>query len=123
MILISISLVIHNQVQQSSLVINSLDKIESVIIQSIDHFNTIFQSENTLFRLNNDHSLYGLNQAKKSGFPKSDMPSFDINTPLKDTNQTKFSLVWKANPDNHKDYFITFNCKEKRRNCKGCIIF
>lgn len=75
MLSIKINLVIGEAVQPVSILISNINKVEVVLKRAILEFNQCFSSENALFRLVNDHTLYGLKPSKKTGFPKSEMPS------------------------------------------------
>ena len=119
--LVNINVVISESVKKISIIVNSKCKIASLINRSISDFNKEFEKEKVPFRLNSDPDNYVLKPAKKKGFPKVDMPYFNSETTIAETDTTNFAICWKDDPDNFK---IMFEVNKKRAQCQGkCIIF
>lgn len=75
MISLTINLVINDVIKPIMILMSNTNNIEVLIKRAISEFNQGFASEGTLFRLADDYTLYGLKPLKKTGFPKSEMPS------------------------------------------------
>lgn len=124
MLFLSINLVMGKVVKSITLLMGNTTKIEAVIPRAIKEFNEQFQKENLLFRLKADPLKYGLKASKKTGFPKTDMPSFNPKTTLLEANYTNFTLVWKENPSDFTIYFDKIHVKNKKLCDSGpCMIY
>ena len=119
--LVNVNVVISESVKTISIIVNSKCKIASVVHPSITDFNKEFEKEKVPFRLNSDPDNYVLKPAKKKGFPKVDMPYFNSETTVAETDTSNFAICWKDDPDNFK---IMFEINRKKAQCQGkCIIF
>lgn len=121
MIHLTIYLVIGNVAQSYSFLISNATTVSSVIAKTINEFNRQFASSKALFELNSNGSLYALKPSKKTGFPKTDMPCVNSNSPLSDINMNTFTLVWKEDVADYRSYFIKHKVPEKKA-CQGCIV-
>lgn len=97
-------------------------KMEIVVEKAITEFNSLFSKEKVLFRLKNEPEKFGLKPSKKTGYPKTDMPSFNPKTTLTDSNLTTFTLIWKEEPYNFNKYFEKIKIKQKKICDKGCYV-
>lgn len=119
--LVNVNVVISESVKTISIIVNSKCKIASLVHRSITDFNKEFEKEKVPFRLNSDPDNYVLKPAKKKGFPKVDMPYFNSETTVAETDTSNFAICWKDDPDNFK---IMFEINRKKAQCQGkCIIF
>ena len=119
--LVNVNVVISESVKTISIIANSKCKIASLVHRSITDFNKEFEKEKVPFRLNSDPDNYVLKPAKKKGFPKVDMPYFNSETTVAETDTSNFAICWKDDPDNFK---IMFEINRKKAQCQGkCIIF
>ena len=119
--LVNVNVVISESVKTISIIVNSKCKIASLVNRSITDFNKEFEKEKVPFRLNSDPDNYVLKPAKKKGFPKVDMPYFNSETTVAETDTSNFAICWKDDPDNFK---IMFEINRKKAQCQGkCIIF
>lgn len=119
--LVNVNVVISESVKTISIIVSSKCKIASLVHRSITDFNKEFEKEKVPFRLNSDPDNYVLKPAKKKGFPKVDMPYFNSETTVAETDTSNFAICWKDDPDNFK---IMFEINRKKAQCQGkCIIF
>ena len=119
--LVNVNVVISESVRTISIIVNSKCKIASLVNRSITDLNKEFEKEKVPFRLNSDPDNYVLKPAKKKGFPKVDMPYFNSETTVAETDTSNFAICWKDDPD---DFKVMFEINRKKAQCKGkCIIF
>lgn len=119
--LVNVNVVISESVKTISIIVNSKCKIASLVNRSITDFNKEFEKEKVPFRLNSDPDNYVLKPAKKKGFPKVDMPYFNSETTVAETDTSNFAICWKDDPD---DFKVMFEINRKKAQCQGkCIIF
>lgn len=119
--LVNVNVVISESVKTISIIVNSKCKIASLVNRSITDLNKEFEKEKVPFRLNSDPDNYVLKPAKKKGFPKVDMPYFNSETTVAETDTSNFAICWKDDPD---DFKVMFEINRKKAQCKGkCIIF
>ena len=124
MLILTVNLVVGKGIKNITLLMSNSSKMESVVEKAITEFNNSFAVENVLFRLKTETIKYGLKPSKKTGFPKTDMPSFNPKTTIAESNLTMFTLIWREKPSDFEVYFDRTHSK-KRMNCqnKGCVIF
>ena len=119
--LVNVNVVISESVKTISIIVNSKCKIASLVNRSITDLNKEFEKEKVPFRLNSDPDNYVLKPAKKKGFPKVDMPYFNSETTVAETDTSNFAICWKDDPD---DFKVMFEINRKKAQCQGkCIIF
>lgn len=119
--LVNVNVVISESVKTISIIVNSKCKIASLVNRSITDFNKEFEKEKVPFRLNSDPDNYVLKPAKKKGFPKVDMPYFNSETTVAETDTSNFAICWKDDPN---DFKVMFEINRKKAQCQGkCIIF
>lgn len=119
--LVNVNVVISESVKTISIIVNSKCKIAALVNRSITDFNKEFEKEKVPFRLNSDPDNYVLKPAKKKGFPKVDMPYFNSETTVAETDTSNFAICWKDDPD---DFKVMFEINRKKAQCQGkCIIF
>ena len=124
MLILTVNLVVGKGIKNITLLMSNSSKMESVVEKAITEFNNSFAVENVLFRLKTETIKYGLKPSKKTGFPKTDMPSFNPKTTIAESNLTMFTLIWREKPSDFEVYFDRTH-RKKRMNCqnKGCVIF
>ena len=119
--LVNVNVVISESVKTISIIVNSKCKIASLVKRSITDLNKEFEKEKVPFRLNSDPDNYVLKPAKKKGFPKVDMPYFNSETTVAETDTSNFAICWKDDPN---DFKVMFEINRKKAQCQGkCIIF
>lgn len=69
--------------------------ISTLIKESVDKFNKLFKKENLSLVLMERYNNYCLKNCKKSGKPDNDLPKFDTDSTLKETNVSRYSLIYK----------------------------
>ena len=114
MLILTVNLVVGKGIKNITLLMSNSSKMESVVEKAITEFNNSFAVENVLFRLKTETIKYGLKPSKKTGFPKTDMPSFKPKTTVGESNLTTFTLVWKEEPYNFNIYFDKIQVKHKK---------
>ena len=122
MLILTINLVVGKGTKSITLLMSNSSKMELVVEKAITEFNSLFSKENVLFRLKNEPEKFGLKPSKKTGYPKTDIPSFNPKTTLTDSNLTTFTLIWKEEPYNFNKYFEKIKIKQKKICDKGCYV-
>lgn len=122
MLILTINLVVGKGTKSITLLMSNSSKMEIVVEKAITEFNSLFSKEKVLFRLKNEPEKFGLKPSKKTGYPKTDMPSFNPKTTLTDSNLTTFTLIWKEEPYNFNKYFEKIKIKQKKICDKGCYV-
>lgn len=122
MLILTINLVVGKGTKSITLLMSNSSKMEIVVEKAITEFNSLFSKEKVLFRLKNEPEKFGLKPSRKTGYPKTDMPSFNPKTTLTDSNLTTFTLIWKEEPYNFNKYFEKIKIKQKKICDKGCYV-
>ena len=105
MMALDISLVIGENVKKINILCSENANFHELVRRAIKEYNKQFTEEKVDFRLKEEPEKFAFKPSKKNGFPKTDYPSFDSESLLKDAENKYFTLVWKETPKDFKCYF------------------